>query len=117
MEKLINDDIQKSLGVVKNAIPYLLNQRKRAIFRMKKFQLFYNYNPENFDVMFKQFFANLAKELKENNINVIELQGDYLFIKGNLPSNTMLIPIRNISKYNFSFNEDFENDDQELTLF
>mgnify|MGYP001600488577 FL=1 len=96
----------------KNNVIYLLNQRRRASARIKKFRLFYNYDPEDFDKIFSTAFSDLAKELKENNIQVIDLKGDYMFVKGNLQKNSMLIPIRNIpiySKYQKKLEEDTES--------
>ena len=36
----------------------------------------------------------LVLELKKNNIKIIDLRGDYLFIDGNLAKDSMLIPLK-----------------------
>ena len=82
---------------------------------MMKFKLFYDTDPEDFNVLFNLAFSDLANELLQNKIQVIDIKGDYLFIKGNLPKNSMLIPIREISKYSKKEPEDAE--DSEPNLF
>ena len=114
LESLVNDETQH-LFKGKGNFPYLLNQRRRIISRMKKFRLFYGQSVDDFDAMLNNAFSNLAKELITNNIQLIELQRDYLFVKGNLPRDSMLIPIRNIP--NYIKIETKEDKDDEPNLF
>ena len=114
LESLVNDEIQRLFKGNGN-FPYLLNQRRRIISRMKKFRLFYGQSADDFNSMLNEAFSNLARELITNNIQVIELQRDYLFIKGDLPKDSMLIPIRNISHYIKT--EPKEDKDDEPSLF
>ena len=96
LEAIVNGVIPQ---IEKFDLIYLLNQRRRATRRAKKFKSFYNENPEHFDFIFNFAFEQLSRELKQNNLQAVGLQGDYLFIKDDLPKESMLIPIRKIPAY------------------
>jgi len=98
LESFIDRETLKLFKERRN-FPYLLNLRRKIVARMKNFKLFYGQSVDDFDSAFNKAFLNLADELHTNNIRVLDLQGDYLFIKGNLPKNSMLIPVRTVPNY------------------
>jgi hypothetical protein len=107
LESLIGEELLSLFRGGSN-FPYLLNQRRKIVSRMKRFQLFYGQNIEDFNSLFNEAFSNLSQELISNHIQVLNLEGDYLFVKGKLPENSMLIPIREIPRFIVKRNEECE---------
>ncbi len=94
LESLIDIDYVNQTNLSKSNLIYLMNQRRRIIKRRDTFLLYYSFDPDEFDSRFLESFRRLSQEIIDNKISVVDLKGDYLFINGTLPVDSMLIPLR-----------------------